>query len=320
MISGIILFYAWLVWKATYVALPDRNVPVHFYSNQTRQDIKLIFYRAFQQAQQSIFVSVYGITDPEILSVFNQKVKSAIPIHIEYDPSASSSLKKNLSPLISLQPIKGKGLMHRKIVSLDHSQIFLGSANLTTSSLRHHDNLVIGIHAPFLAQFLEKPTATFFSTDLKEQKGEIFLFPDPEQLGLKRLLEVIHKAKFKIVIAMFTLTYSPITEALIQAKSRGVDITVAADYFTAKGASKNTLEVLKKSGIPILSSQGRQLLHHKWALIDDEILVMGSANWTKAAFSKNHDFLFFLFPLQKEQIKFLKKLWKVIQTESIFLM
>ena len=26
-------------------------------------------------------------------------------------------------------------------------------------------------------------------------------------------------------------------------------------------------------------------------LIDENILVMGSANWTKAAFSKNHDFL-----------------------------
>ena len=44
---------------------------------------------------------------------------------------------------------------------------------------------------------------------------------------------------------------------------------------------------------------------------------MGSANWTKAAFSKNHDFLFFLSPLTENQREFLSKLWEIIEQESV---
>ena len=155
--------------------------------------------------------------------------------------------------------------MHRKIVSLDHAQVFLGSANFTATSLCHHDNLVLGIYSPPLAEFLENPLTTSFSFDLNKQKGEVFLLPDSGQTGLKRLLGCLNEAKVKIWIAMFTLTHPEIAEALIQAKQRGVAVTVAVDYYTAKGASKKTLEALEKEGIKILNSQGRQLLHHKWA-------------------------------------------------------
>ena len=66
-----------------------------------------------------------------------------------------------------------------------------------------------------------------------------------------------------------------------------------------------------------LLSQGRELLHHKWAVIDDRVLAMGSANWTKAAFNKNSDFLFFLSPLDKRQRRFLGNLWEIIESECI---
>jgi phosphatidylserine/phosphatidylglycerophosphate/cardiolipin synthase-like enzyme len=105
---------------------------------------------------------------------------------------------------------------------------------------------------------------------------------------------------------------------LIKAKQRGVDVTVAVDYYTAKGSSKKTLAILEKGGIKVLLSQGRELLHHKWAVIDDTTLVMGSANWTKAAFTKNHDFLLFLSPLTESQIKFFTKLWAIIEQEAAY--
>jgi phosphatidylserine/phosphatidylglycerophosphate/cardiolipin synthase-like enzyme len=316
LIGGILVFYTWLVLVGSQTDLPSCERPLQFYSNQTRQDIKLVYYHALKQAHQSIFVSVYGITDPDILAVIIQKTNQHLPISVEYDPSASSSLKKILPQSVHIDPIKGKGLMHRKIVIIDHSQVFLGSANLTPTSLRHHDNLVLGLYHPKLAAFLEHPTQTSFAFSLNAQQGELFLFPDPQQTGLHRLLTALHAAKSKIAIAMFTMTHPQIAEALIQAKKRGISISIAADYYAAKGASRKMLKNLAAEGIQILNSQGRQLLHHKWALIDDELLVMGSANWTQAAFSKNHDFLLFLFPLSKSQKQFMSKLWDIIEIES----
>lgn len=316
-LSSILFFYLWLIFAATHTNLPEPQKPILFYSNQTRQDIKQVYLRALQNAERSIFISVYGITDPDILSLLTQKSKSSLPITVEYDPTASGNLKKTLPPSIAAHPIKSKGLMHRKIVTLDRTQVLLGSANLTPTSLKHHDNLVLGIYHPPLAAFLEHPSDTTFSFNLQGQHGEIFLFPDPEHAGLNRLIQSLQDAKSTISIAMFTLTHPEIVEALIQAQNRKVAVSVIVDYYTAKGASKKALDLLAKAGITILTSQGKQLLHHKWALIDNSTFILGSANWTKAAFSKNHDFLLFLSPLPQEQRQFLQRLWDILSLESV---
>jgi phosphatidylserine/phosphatidylglycerophosphate/cardiolipin synthase-like enzyme len=299
------------------VALPEEHSPVQFYSNQTRHDIKRTFHQAIKKARNSIFLSVYGVTDPQILALLTKKAEAKIPISVEYDAAASSNLKKILPSSVHVRPIKSKGLMHRKILVLDQSLVFLGSANLTPTSLRHHNNLVLGLYSPALALFLENPSSTSFAFDIQERKGEIFLLPDPEKTGLLKLIETLNEAKQKITIAMFTLTQSQIAEALIAAQRRGVAVTIAIDYYTSRGASKKTLRTLEKEGVKILLSQGKELLHHKWALIDEKTLILGSANWTQAAFTKNHDFLLFLYSLDKKQKQFLNHLWEIIIAESI---
>lgn len=317
LVVGFAILYTWIVFSATRADLPNKDRPIKFYSNQTRQDIKLTFLHALKKAKHSIFLSVYGITDPQILNLINKKSFENLDIHLEYDPSASLPLKKILPDSINIIPVKSKGLMHRKIILIDHSQVFLGSANLTTSSLHHHANLVIGIHHPQLAQFLGRPTSTSYLFEVQGQKGEIFLFPDPLKAGLSHLVESINGAKKEIKIAMFTLTHPEITKALLRAKKRNVDIMIAIDSYTARGASKKSVKTLEEEGVTFFLSQGNELLHHKWAIIDNQILILGSANWTKAAFDKNHDFLLFLHPLEKQQELFLTRLWNIIKDEAI---
>lgn len=317
LISGILVFYAWLIFASAHVPLPTEKNPFLFYSNQTRQDIKRTLCRALSESSESIFLSVYGISDPQIVEILITKAGENIPVSIEYDPSASTNLKKILPKSIQLKGLKRQGLMHKKIAVIDHSQVFLGSANFTTSSLRHHANLLLGLYSPSLATFLEYPTAQSFVFQIQDQKGEIFLLPDPDQLSKTRLLEAINQAKQSIRVAMFTLTHPEVTRGLIEAKKRGVDVAISIDYYTAKGASRKALLSMAKEGVKIYLSQGRELLHHKWAIFDSSILVTGSANWTKAAFSKNHDFLLFLFDLNQKQRDYLKKLWTIIECESV---
>lgn len=315
LISGIVFFYIWLIATASHPPLPDPKNPLLFYSNQTRHDIKLIFCQALKQARQSIFLSVYGISDPQILTLLS--TKEHLPVKVEYDPSASANLRKILPPSAQVIPVKSKGLMHNKIVILDHAQVFLGSANLTTTSLRHHANLVLGLYCPTLAAFLENSTTRFFAFEIEGLPAEIYLLPDPDKLGIARLIEQIDRAERKINIAMFTLTHPAISTALIRAQKRGINVCVSVDYYTAKGASKKALAAMEKEGVKVCLSQGRELLHHKWALIDDTTLIMGSANWTTAAFTKNHDFLLFLFSLNEKQINYFNKLWGIIDEESV---
>jgi phosphatidylserine/phosphatidylglycerophosphate/cardiolipin synthase-like enzyme len=136
-----------------------------------------------------------------------------------------------------------------------------------------------------------------------EQSIDAYLLPDKEKKALCHLVDLIDQSRKKIFVAIFTLTHPDLVEALIRAKKRGVGVKVAIDAYNAGGASKKAVLQLKAENIPIYVSQGWQLFHHKWALIDHH-LVLGSANWTRAAFEKNRECLIFLSPLKKEQKKF----------------
>ena len=306
-----------LFLAAIHPSLPSLNSPVCFYSNQTRQDLKLIFCSAFQQARQSIFIDMYGMTDPDIINVLHRQALNSIPINIRYDQTASSSkLLKKIAHCAQLQVAQTKGLMHRKIVVIDESILFLGSANLTTASLRHHDNLVVGLYHPPLAAFIRNPQAPSFTFSIGDTQATFWLLPDLQHQALNALISSLQRAEQSIQIAMFTFTHPKLTQTLIEAAQRGVHIQMAVDYYTAKGASKKRIEQLQQAGITILLSQGQQLLHHKWALIDGKSLIMGSANWTEAAFKKNEDFLLFFHTLTPPHASSINQLWNHISLES----
>ena len=44
---------------------------------------------------------------------------------------------------------------------------------------------------------------------------------------------------------------------------------------------------MKEAGVCIVASQREGLMHHKFAIIDSNILINGSFNWTERAVSEN---------------------------------
>ena len=115
---------------------------------------------------------------------------------------------------------------------------------------------------------------------------------------------------------MFTLTHQELLNAIISAHQRGVKVKVFLDSTSAKGASLKASMELTAANIPLYLSEGLQLLHHKMMLIDNECFVLGSANWTKAAFKKNHDFYLVLSPLHLNQIKVIHSIFQKIALEA----
>lgn len=264
---------------------------------------------------------MYAATDPLLLKWLKAHSQKKIPISLYFDPSAGHI---DSTPYFQAIPFKAQGLMHRKILIIDDHLIFLGSANMTTPSLILHDNLTLGIDSPELATFLKDPL--HHQPHKPRQKyppapcftfpqGKIFLLPDKSCTALTQLIHTLDNASSTIRISMFTLTHPDLAQALIKAKQRGVDVTICIDFYAGRGASCNTLSKLKSEGISILYSQGQQLLHHKWALIDNHTLIFGSTNWTKAAFNKNQDCLLFLDKLSSSQKAYLNKLWKIITSD-----
>ena len=303
----------WAVFYSLHTPFPCPDHPIQFYSNHTRDDLKRVYKNALARAQKSIELSIYSLTDHDLLHLLEKRADEGIEVTLFYDPKATP-IPLSLQEKCHLFPYKARALMHRKLLVIDEKLTFLGSANLTPSSLNMHDNLVIGIHNhPFASEALKSPQTDL---SLPHQSGKLWLLPEANPQALQTLIDHINRAQKKIHVALFTLTHPQLVQALIAAHSRGVKVTCVLDHYTAEGASRQAQETLAASGVTVAFSRGQQLFHHKWVCIDNHTLFFGSANWTRAAFSSNSDCLMKLAPLTKEQRKFMRKIWKIIQLES----
>ena len=82
------------------------------------------------------------------------------------------------------------------------------------------------------------------------------------------------------------------------------------------GANGCDIQNLADAGIPIrLDSDKMARMHHKFIVIDDEILINGSFNWTWTAIKSNNENL--VFSSDQTQVQLFKeefsRLWKLYQ-------
>lgn len=123
---------------------------------------------------------------------------------------------------------------------------------------------------------------------------QVFFSPTATRDPEKAVLAAIAGAKREIRIAMFSFTRRPLRQELVRAKERGVDVQVILDRKTA--ASKfSEWRDLKAAGIPVFFSlppKGAKypgLMHHKYAVFDQRLVLTGSFNWTGNAVGFNQE-------------------------------
>lgn len=306
--------------------LPSSEIPLELYSNQTQDDLTQLYTQAINQAQKSITLVIYALTDKQVIQALRKKSEEGIPVYIVSDAQASRGLSREL-PKAQIIRRLGDGLMHQKILILDDKQIILGSANLTPSSLKIHGNLVIGLENPALAEALTKRAKSMDEdgavnapllhqeTQAGTQNLELWVLPD-DPAAVERMIQLFRSAQKTIKVAMFTWTRTDFTQELINAAKRGVQVEAVLDRYAGKGASAKIVRMLEQAKIPVRLSTGQGLLHHKFAYIDDRILVNGSANWTNSAFKVNDDYFVVVYPLTEEQRVKMNQLWQVIVRNS----
>lgn len=297
--------------------MPSEASPILFYSNNCRQDLKEIFCLSLQRAKKSIYLSTYGLSDPHILTLLQNKIREGLSITITCHPREISSIQKLLGTSVKIVPCQSSGLNHEKITILDNKIVFLGSTNLTETSLSLHDNILIGIFSHNLANhLLTRIPGGRCALSIKQQNLSFYFLPEKDKFTLNHILSVIGRAQEEIQIALFTFTHPEIQSALVQARMRGVKITVLMDQFLARGCCKKTVDTLKQANCITRTSNSHKLMHHKWARIDRTTFIVGSANWTKSAFVKNRDYILIINCLDKTQNTFIDNLWANLYRHS----
>jgi phosphatidylserine/phosphatidylglycerophosphate/cardiolipin synthase-like enzyme len=310
----------------TTASLPTHDKPIEFYATETHHDLQITFTQAINEAKETIHLTIYSLRDKKVIKALQNAANRGVHIQIVCDRNASSGVARKLGSKIDTTYRKGRGLMHQKILITDALKVMIGSANLTTASLKMHGNLVSGFYSVPLAEYLINKFYALSREGFVEkiphdkfvingQELEMWLFPD-DKGGVNRVRQLIRSAKKSIKVAMFTWTRFDLADEIIAAHNRGVQTEIALDRNASQGVSEKIAIKFFEAGIPIRVNQGEGLLHHKFMLVDDKTLLNGSANWTKAAFKYNDDCFYILSPLEPSQQSFMKKLWKEISLES----
>ncbi len=149
---------------------------------------------------------------------------------------------------------------------------------------------------------------------------EVYFFPNPD--NEIHVINMLQTCKNTIDIAIFTMTNIKIANVISSLFNRGVKIRIIADGECCKMQSSNIYS-LAALGIDIKTDDSiRYYMHHKFAVIDNSVVITGSFNWTTQAVNHNQENILFLENknLAKKYSNEFQRLWDdfevVISKES----
>jgi len=286
----------------------DNSVQV-FFTNPVEEtednDLARGLLDFLDQALVSLNIAIHSLSDERVLDILNRACLRGVEVRMVIDVNAfDSEMAQRLSEQcveIKMREGEGRTTMHHKFAVADGQRVWTGSANWTTSGLKINANNAIQIDNPELAQ---RFTQVFERLFVEEKFGEstlgistrpiplaqdnIIAYFAPHPQLEQELIRMIQQAKSTIRIAMFAYTNDQIHKALLDAMTRGVQIDALWARRTLHDCDVSEIDEMLELGIGrIMPLSGT--LHHKFAVIDNALVITGSANWSANGVSHNDE-------------------------------
>jgi len=100
------------------------------------------------------------------------------------------------------------------------------------------------------------------------------------------VIRELNKAKTTVLVQAYSFTSAPIAKALLNAQRRGVKVEVILDK-SQRTDQYSSATFLFNAGISVKIDSQHAIAHNKVMVIDGEVVITGSFNFTKAAEEKN---------------------------------
>lgn len=102
------------------------------------------------------------------------------------------------------------------------------------------------------------------------------------------IVSSIRNAKHSVKICVFTISENVISDAVVKAHKKGISVKIITDNDKLNDMGSD-IRMLSKAGIRIRIDQSSSHMHHKFCVVDKEVLLTGSYNWTKSAADRNQE-------------------------------
>ena len=127
------------------------------------------------------------------------------------------------------------------------------------------------------------------STDTKptsQAAPGIEVYFSPKGGCTEAVVKALDGAKQSVYVQAYSFTSAPIAKALVDAHKRGVQVRMILDK-SQRTEKYSSADFVAHAGIPVQIDAKHAIAHNKVMVIDEEAVITGSFNFTKAAEENN---------------------------------
>jgi phosphatidylserine/phosphatidylglycerophosphate/cardiolipin synthase-like enzyme len=123
--------------------------------------------------------------------------------------------------------------------------------------------------------------------DIEGNQVEVYFSPDDGTM--ERVLELVQDAGESVHFMAYSFTDDDLAEAIIAAHNSGLEVAGVMDKSQALSNTGGEYQNLLENGIDVRLDGNPKSMHHKVIIIDGEIVVTGSYNFSKSARTRNDE-------------------------------
>jgi phosphatidylserine/phosphatidylglycerophosphate/cardiolipin synthase-like enzyme len=118
------------------------------------------------------------------------------------------------------------------------------------------------------------------------QPGEVETFFSPKGGATSAVVSALAAAKKSVHVQAYSFTSAPIAGALVAAHRRGLEVRVILDR-SQQTEKYSAVDFLQNAGVPVFIDAAHAIAHNKVIILDEETVITGSFNFSKAAEESN---------------------------------
>ena len=127
------------------------------------------------------------------------------------------------------------------------------------------------------------------------------LFFTPPSGAGKALVTWIDGAREEVLVQAYGFTHNAIAQALLRAQQRGVRVAVLLDR-KSSSTNRYVIDLLQGTPVALRFDGEHAIAHNKLMLIDEQVVITGSFNFTNAAETRNAENLLILRSSELAQV------------------
>jgi phosphatidylserine/phosphatidylglycerophosphate/cardiolipin synthase-like enzyme len=107
------------------------------------------------------------------------------------------------------------------------------------------------------------------------------------------VVDVINQSRSEVLVQAYGFTHNGIAQSLVKAQARGVRIRVLLDQ-KSEFTNRYVVDLFKINAIQMRFDGNHAIAHNKVMIVDDNIVITGSFNFTNSAQTRNAENLLVL--------------------------